>query len=197
MKNVVFFIGSLQAGGTEAKLARNFLPLLKERGKVNPKLLLLQEKGEFLDVLPKEIEKVCLNETAHTGLFGIIPKFRDALRELKPDVVIPCMWYPAIIAYATKKLRLFDFRYIVHDTTNMSEYVKYEFGNERHKWLKIRLTKKAYLSAGKIIVVSKGEKDDLINNFSIPDELIRVIYNPMNLDEIHRLAEDDVDFRFD
>jgi glycosyltransferase involved in cell wall biosynthesis len=197
MKNVVFFIGSLQAGGTEAKLARNFLPLLKMRGKVNPKLLLLQEKGEFLDVLPREIEKVCLNENTHTSLFGVIPKFREALRKLKPDIVIACMWYPAIIAYMTKKLGLFDFKYIVHDTTTMSEYIKYEFSKERHKWLKIYLIRKAYMAAEKIIVVSKGEKDDLTANFAIPDKLVEVIYNPVNLDEIRRMAGDDVDVRFD
>jgi len=38
MKTVVFFIGSLQAGGTEAKLARNFLPQHMARGRVNPKI---------------------------------------------------------------------------------------------------------------------------------------------------------------
>jgi len=197
MKTVIFFIGSLQAGGTEAKLARNFLPLLKDRGKVNPKLILLQERGEFLDILPEEIEKVCLNETTRTGLFGIIPKFRDALQKLKPDIVVPCMWYPAIIAYMTKKLRLFDFKYVVHDTTTMTEYIKYEFGNVRYKRLVKYLIEKAYEDAGSIIVVSKGEKDDLIHNFGISDGLIRVVYNPIDLAGLRRMAEDDVDLSFD
>ncbi len=178
-------------------MARNFLPLLKMRGEVNPKLLLLQEKGEFLDVLPGDIERVCLNEGTRTSLFGVIPKFVEALRKVKPDVVVACMWYPAIIAYMTKKLGLFDFKYIVHDTTTMSEYIKYEFGRERHKRLKIYLTRKAYMTAEKIIVVSKGEKDDLKANFGIPDNLVKVIYNPMNLGEIRRMAEDYVDLRFD
>ncbi len=58
MKHVVFFIGSLQSGGTEAKLARNFLPVLKKRGRINPKLLLLQEKGQFLHMLPEDPDAI-------------------------------------------------------------------------------------------------------------------------------------------
>ncbi len=196
-KNVVFFIGSLQAGGTEAKLARNFLPLLKKRGKVNPKLLLLQERGEFLDVLPEDIERVSLNENANTNLIRIIPRVKKALSELKSDVVISCMWYPAIISYLLRKLRLYDFRHIVHDTTTMTEYIKYEFNTEKHKWLKIYLIKRAYSDAELVTVVSEGEKEDLIKNFNINDKLIQAIYNPIDLEKIRQMAEEDVDITYD
>lgn len=197
MKNVVFFIGSLQAGGTEAKLARNFLPLLKKRGKVNPKLLLLQERGEFLDVLPEDIERVSLNEDANTNLIRIIPRVKNALSELKPDVVISCMWYPAITSYLLRKLRLYDFRHIVHDTTTMTEYIKYEFNTEKHKWLKIYLIRKAYSDAELVTVVSEGGKEDLIKNFDINDKLIQAIYNPVDLEKIRRMAEEDAGITYD
>jgi glycosyltransferase involved in cell wall biosynthesis len=197
MKNVVFFIGSLQAGGTEAKLARNFLPLLKMRGKVNPKLLLLQERGEFLDLLPDGLEKLSLNENAQTNMVRIIPMVVDALSKLRADVVVSCMWYPAIISFLARKFRRSAFKHIVHDTTTMTEYVKYEFGNEKYRGLKIYLMKKAYADAENIIVVSKGEGDDLVKNFDMPDKLIQVIYNPTNLGDIRRMAEDDVDMMFD
>lgn len=197
MINVVFFIGSLQAGGTEAKLARNFIPLLKKRGKVNPKLLLLQNRGEFLDVLPEGIEKLSLNESANLNLIRILPRFRDAILELKADVVISCMWYPAIISYLLRKLRLSDFKHIVHDTTIMTEYIKYEFNTEKHKWIKIYLMKRAYNDAELVTVVSEGEKEDLIKNFSINDKLIQVIYNPIDLEKIRQMAEEDVDITYD
>jgi len=197
MKKVVFFIGSLQAGGTEAKLARNFLPFLRSRGKIIPKLLLLQDRGEFLDILPNDIEKICLNETAGSNIVNIIPRFSRAIAELNADVVISCMWYPAIISYLTKKYKRMPFKHIVHDTTNMTEYVRHEFINEKYKWLKIHYMKMAYRDADSIIVVSKGEKEDLVRNFNIPDDLIRVIYNPMNSKKIREMADDIVDIPFE
>jgi len=197
MKNVIFFIGSLQAGGTEAKLARNFLPHLQRRGNVNPKILLLRERGEFLDVLPKGIEKLSLNEGANTNVVRIIPRFRDAMAKLKADMVISCMWYPAIISFLARKLHLSDFTHIVHDTVNMTEYIKDHFVHERYRWIKVYLTKKAYCDAEAVIVVSKGEKEDLIKNFGIPGGTISVVYNPIDGETITKLSVEDAGIDFD
>lgn len=197
MTNVVFFIGSLQAGGTEAKLARNFLPLLRKRGRINPKLLLLQERGEFLEVVPSDIERMSLDESENSNVISVMPGFRTALKALKADVVVSCMWYPAVISYLARKFGLVDFAHIVHDTTTMSEYIKYEFGGERFGRLMIYLTRKAYSDAGRIIVVSHGEKEDLLKNFGIDGNSVQVIYNPINLEEIRLKAETGVDIKFE
>jgi glycosyltransferase involved in cell wall biosynthesis len=190
MKNVVFFIGSLTLGGTEAKMARNFLPYLKQRGKINPKLLLLQERGFFLE-LPNNIEMLSLNETGDTRITSIIPKYKKALQHLKADVVVSCMWYPAIISYIARKLRLCNFRHIVHDTVNMTAYIEDHFRTEKFKTLKILLIKMAYQDAESMIVVSKGEKEDLLKNFGLKDEKVKVVYNPLNHAVISEMAKED------
>lgn len=197
MKNAVFFIGSLQAGGTEAKLVRNFLPHLKRRGKVNPKILLLRERGEFLDLLPDGIEKLSLGEEADTNLIQMIPRFRDAMVHLKADTVISCMWYPAIISYLARMQGLGDVRHIVHDTVNMTEYIKDHFVHEKFRWLKTYLTKRAYRDAEAVIVVSNGEKEDLIKNFGIPGKQVSVVYNPVNREAIEKLSAEDAGIDFD
>ncbi len=197
MKNVVFFIGSLQLGGTEAKLARNILPLLKKSGKVNPKLLLLQERGDFLHVVPDSIERLSLGENMHTNLFHILPRFRDALMKLRADMVISCTWYPAVIAYLAKKMGFTDLVHIVHDTVNMTEYVKDHFAHEKYRWLKLYLIKKAYCGADAVIVVSQGEKEDLSRNFGIPEKKIRVVYNPLDRIKIAELSTEDPGIHFD
>jgi len=191
MKNVVFFIGSLQAGGTEAKLARNFLPHLKERGKIVPKLLLLQERGEFLDVLPEDIEKLTLNERADTNMVRIIPRLKDALLKLKADVVISCMWYPAIISHMTRKFGFANFKHVIHDTVNMTEYINDEFRSERYKLLKVFLFRRAYANADAVIVNSRGIKSDLVNNFKLPEGNLYTIYNPLNKEMIARMAAEE------
>ena len=195
MKNVIFFIGSLQAGGTEAKLARNFLPLLKGRGKMNPKLLLLKETGAFLEVLPEEIEKFSLREEAGTNIIRIIPRFRDALRRLNADVVISCMWYPAIVSFLARKLHFVHFRRVIHDTVNMTEYIEDHFETEKYRSLKTYLTKKAYRNAEAMIVVSQGEKKDLIDNFKMPEERIHVVYNPVNSEMISKMSSEEINLK--
>jgi glycosyltransferase involved in cell wall biosynthesis len=195
MKNVIFFIGSLQAGGTEAKLARNFLPLLKGRGKMNPKLLLLKETGAFLEVLPEEIEKFSLREEAGTNIIRIIPRFRDALRRLNADVVISCMWYPAIVSFLARKLHFVHFRHVIHDTVNMTEYIEDHFETEKYRSLKTYLTKKAYRNAEAMIVVSQGEKKDLIDNFKMPEERIHVVYNPVNSEMISKMSSEEINLK--
>ena len=95
---------------------------------------------------------------ANTNLFRIVPRFRDALVKLRADTVVSCMWYPAIIADLVRKLRLFRFQHIVHDTVNMTEYIKDHFVGEKYQWLKRYLTKEAYCNANAVVVVSRGEK---------------------------------------
>ncbi len=191
MKNVVFFIGSLTLGGTEAKMARNFLPFLKQRGRINPKLLLLQERGFFLDELPNNIERLSLNETRDTRITSIIPKYKKALQHLKADVVVSCMWYPAIISYIARKLSLCNFMHIVHDTVNMTAYIEDNFRTERFKALWTLLTKMAYQDAESMIVVSNGEKEDLLENFGLKDKKVEVVYNPLNHAMISEMSKDD------
>jgi len=197
MKDVLFFIGTMNLGGTEAKLTRSLLPLLKERKNINPKLLLLKNEGKFFDIIPSDIEKYCIKETDKTNLFNILPRFIKTVSEIKPDVIVSCMWYAAIISYLSSKLVRKKFTHIVHDTTNMTEYIKFEFGKEKYQRNKIYLIKKAYRSAEKIIVVSHGEKDDLVTNFGIPERLIKVIYNPINIDKIRKMSNEEVDIKKD
>lgn len=191
MINAVFFIGSLQTGGAEAKLVRNFLPMLKQRDKVTPKLLLLQKKGKFLDELPPDIEKLSLNETADTNLVNIILRFRNAIKKLDADIVISCMWYPATISYMARRFGLSRFRHIVHDTVNMTEYIRDGFSTERFRKLKLHLIWKAYRNADAIVVISNGVKSDFVTNYKVPKEKIQVIYNPLNKMRISELAAED------
>ncbi len=55
------------------------------------------------------------------------------------------------------------------------------------------LIKKFYNRADKIIAVSKGIKEDLIENFKIHPHKIRVIYNPHNIKDIEKLSSEPVE----
>ncbi|MDE4085890.1 glycosyltransferase [Planococcus maritimus] len=46
-----------------------------------------------------------------------------------------------------------------------------------------------YSKADTIVAISEGVKKDLIDNFGIPKEKVKVIYNPIDLKEIQKLAK--------
>jgi len=151
----------------------------------------------MLCILPEAIERLSLDESIRTGLFQMIPRFTDALTRLKADTVVSCMWYPAVVSHLARKLRLSRFKHIVHDTVNMTAYIKDHFASEKYQGLKRYLIKKAYSDADAVIVVSRGEQDDLIQNFNIPATKIVVLYNPLDRSKIRELSAENSGIHFE
>lgn len=187
MTNVTFFIGTVKLGGTEAKLVRNFLPALKRRGKLNPKLLLLRKDGEFLDQVPADIEMFCLNEGPRTALPQMVVRLRRLLEELDSKVIVTCMWYPALVAWAARKLAPGAFVHVVHDTVTMSECIRYELSKERLMRMKLYLIRRAYADADALVGNSRGVTNDFLD-FGMRKDKVHMIYNPLNREMIRAMA---------
>jgi hypothetical protein len=151
MTNVTFFIGTVKLGGTEAKLVRNFLTTLKKRGMLNPKLLLLRNEGEFINLIPDDIERFSLNEEKRMKLPKLVVRLRKALDKLDSEVLVSCMRYPALISYGARLLSPGAFTHVIHDTIPMMEFIKYELSQERHRWMKLYMIRKAYADADALI----------------------------------------------
>jgi len=196
MTNVTFFIGTVKLGGTEAKLVRNFLPALKKRKILNPKLLLLRNEGEFINLIPDDIETFSLDEGKNTKLPQLVMRLRKILDKLDSKVIVSCMWYPALISYGARRLSPGAFAHVIHDTVPMMEFIKYELSQERFRWLKLHLIRKAYSDADALIGNSLGIKDDFLA-FGLKTEKVHMIYNPLNRDMIVRMAEEEVDMNID
>jgi N-acetylgalactosamine-N,N'-diacetylbacillosaminyl-diphospho-undecaprenol 4-alpha-N-acetylgalactosaminyltransferase len=58
------------------------------------------------------------------------------------------------------------------------------------------LIRKLYPNSDKIIAISEGVKTDLITNFNIPEKLIDVIYNPIDIDAIKKQSEEKIEHRW-
>jgi glycosyltransferase involved in cell wall biosynthesis len=192
MTNVTFFIGTVKLGGTEAKLVRNFLPALKKGEVLNPKLLLLRNEGEFANLIPDDIETFSLEEEKRTKLPQLVVRLRKALNKLDSEVLVSCMWYPALISYGARRLSPGAFTHVIHDTVPMMEFIKYELSHERFRWLKLHLIRKAYADADALIGNSQGVKDDFLD-FGMQAEKVHMIYNPLNREMIVRMAEEESD----
>jgi glycosyltransferase involved in cell wall biosynthesis len=79
----------------------------------------------------------------------------------------------------------------------MTEYIKDHCAREKYRWLKICLTKRSYCDADVVVVVSQGEKEDLIQNFKIPEKRIIVVYNPLDRLRIAELSAEDPGIHFE
>jgi glycosyltransferase involved in cell wall biosynthesis len=192
MTNVTFFIGTVKLGGTEAKVVRNFLPALKKRGILNPRLLLLRKEGEFVNLIPEDIETFTLDEGKRTKLPQLVLRLRNMLDKLDSKIIVSCMWYPALISYGARRLAPGSFIHAIHDTVPMMEFIKYELSLERFRWLKLHLIRKAYADADALIGNSWGVRDDFLK-FGMKAEKVHMIYNPINREMIVRMAAEESD----
>ncbi len=190
MTNVTFFIGTVKLGGTEAKLVRNFLPALKKRRILNPRLLLLRNEGEFMDLIPDDIETFSLDEGKRTKLPRLVLRLRRMLGKLDSEVIMSCMSYPALISYGARKLSPGAFTHVIHDTVPMREFIKYEISGERLRRLKLSLIRRAYADADALIGNSQGVTDNFLE-FGMETERVHMIYNPLNRDMIAGMAEEE------
>jgi glycosyltransferase involved in cell wall biosynthesis len=187
MKMAVF-IGAFGLGGPQARLLRYFFPYWESRNETEVSLLLLQRRGELLASIPRNVAVYDVGETMGMKLPTTVARTGRILRELKPDVVISFMWYPAVVSFLARKAGYAPFRHIVHETLNMSGFVGEYFKNRRFTWLQRFLIRSAYRDAEKVVAVSEGVKRDLRENFGIPREKVAVIHNPLDREYVARMA---------
>lgn len=58
------------------------------------------------------------------------------------------------------------------------------------------VVKHVYSRANKIVAISQGVKQDLIENFDIKSEKIEVIYNPIDMNRVNQLKKDPLDSQY-
>lgn len=186
---IAAFIGAFGLGGPQARLLRYFFPYWT-RSKTEVSLLLLQQRGELLDSVPHEVAVYDVGETMRMKLPATVARTGRILRQLKPDVVISFMWYPAVVSFLARKAGYAHFRHIVHETLNMSGFVDEYFRDRRFQWLQRLLIRSAYRDAEKVVAVSEGVKRDLRENFGIPHGKVTVIHNPLDREIVARMASE-------
>ncbi|MDQ3536097.1 MAG: glycosyltransferase [Bacteroidota bacterium] len=111
---------------------------------------------------------------AYNFLYRLL-KLKSIFLKERPDAVISFMEDPNLINILLNKRAIIS----VREPKSLS--VKNDFKNRM-------IIKKFYNRSKKIISVSKGIKEDLVNNFNIKPFLIEIIHNPVNTIAINNLA---------
>lgn len=188
---VQVILPNLAVGGAE----RATILLLKHlnRENFNATLLLYKKEGKFLNGVPPDIPIKSI-ESPLWGVSSKPAKIIKLSREIKsenPDLVWSHMRgcnLDTIIA-----TNLFnDVPTISTAHGNLTSQLFLET-NATTRFLVKMLAKSLYPFSDGIIAVSRGVKDDLVKNYGVPEQKIKVIYNPIDLDYISRAKQVEVD----
>jgi glycosyltransferase involved in cell wall biosynthesis len=188
-KKISLFIPSMRGGGAEKvflNLSKGFL----EKGH-EVDLLLAQKEGEYLNEINEEINVVDLG--SRRLLFAVLPLIKY-LKKGNPDVLISGMSHVNIISLLAKMFSRVDTDIIV------TEHNPYPLGRRDISLVKKLVTKMLmrlfYPSAKTVVTVSRYVRDNLIEAIGISINNFRVIYNPMDLEEIRERSKEQTNHKW-
>lgn len=116
-------------------------------------------------------------------------RLADYLKENPCRAFLAILPYPNIVALKARQMVHIPFKLaICEQTTPSFTLQKMSQGNLIKQWMK-----KLYPKADIIIAISYGVAKDLINNFNLPSDKIKVIYNPVVTPEIQKMAIKEVE----
>ena len=195
-KKVIFVVPSLRGGGGE-RVAATLLESL-QRSSSNIKLMLVLFDIESTGNLGPDIDVRYLNVRKSGNIIYIMKKFIKVIFNLSriiknesPCTILGFMDYSNVVSIIGNWLSGKKNRVIisVHNIpiVQMRECAP-------NFWEKIMglLIKVFYSKADSIIAVSKHVGDDLVKNSKINKKLIHIINNPIDIDRINYLSNEDV-----
>lgn len=176
----LFVINSLAGGGAE----RVFTTLVRElNGRADSfaiTVALLDEEAEEAYSLPEGIPVQRLDTGG--GMFRSVTQLRRLVGQLRPDVTVSFLSRANVAAVVA--MRRTGGPTVISERVNTTAHLK----SGRFAFLSRLLIRGTYPTASRIVAVSEGVARTLESDFSVEPERICVIYNPVDIDRIRKLA---------
>ena len=184
--HVALFLPNLGGGGAERVFA-NLANAFVEKGMVVD-FVLGKAEGPNLSRIDRRINLVDLGTNS---VYGWIRPMKRYLKERHPELILSGLHHANLTALYANMLTGTKTRVIVSVHTPMS----YDIGKSRKKLAKAipLLVRAFYPKADKIICVSNGVAQELINKYHLPKSKIQVIYNPVVTQDMFKKAEEPLD----
>ena len=182
--SLLFLIPSLNGGGAE----RVIVTLLRHLNRSKFKLTLAvadMRNAVFRADLPDDVELIDLN---CRRVRYALPKICALIWQRRPNVVFSTLGHLNLALALLRPVLPDDPRYLARETTIVSHGIQ----RYRLAWLWRVMYRKFYLNHDRVVCQSKGMKDDLIKNFSLPQEKTIVIHNPVDVGRIGLLALENI-----
>lgn len=184
---VSLFLPNLRGGGAEramVSLARGFC----ERG-LDVDLVLAWAEGAYLDDVPSGVELVDL-EASRT--IASLPGLVGYLRRKQPSVMLSALSPANVVARLARIVAGTSTRLVLSEQATLNETDKIS-PHWQDRWVIPTLMGWFYPGADRVVSVSQGVKDDLLDHLPLDREAIRVIYNPVVTPDLPEQADQPLD----
>jgi glycosyltransferase involved in cell wall biosynthesis len=182
--HIALYLPSLAGGGAErvfVQLANRFAA----RG-LRTSLLLASATGPYRNEVARDVEVIDLQAR---GVMHSVPRLTSWLRAAKPDALLSALDHANIAALIAA--RRAGIRCVISVRSMPSAVYREERGLRRY--LLPFLMRRLYARADAVIANSQAAARDLQEQFAVPAARLSVIYNPLDLAQIERLAAEAVD----
>jgi glycosyltransferase involved in cell wall biosynthesis len=172
VKRISIYVPDLVIGGAQRSMLKLAAGIAARDFSVD--LVLARAEGPFLAEVPKAVRLVDLG--ARRVLTSLPPLVRYLRRE-RPAALLSVL-HGNVVSLWARRLSGAPTRVVVSERNTLSREVQHYSGDMRMR-LMPWLTRRYYPWADGIVAVSKGVAMDLARVERIPEERIRVIYNPI------------------
>jgi len=181
---VVFVTPTLAFGGAE----RVLLTLIEalDRTACEPVLVALSKTGSYEKDLPAWLRVHDLGRKGRLCFPALVLRMAGVLRAERPQAVVGFTGLANFVLLIAGRIAGTRTRIIVTEHINPTQM--YRSSEEPLGAVKRRMIRWLYPSADLVIAVSQGVRNDLVTNFGLPRNRVRVIPNPLNLDRIRALG---------
>lgn len=177
---VLFLLPSLEGGGSE----RVFSILLRhlDRARFEPHLAVLRAQGSYLENIPSD---VTVHELKASRVRYAVPGIVKVIRKIRPRTVLSTLGHMNLALTIAKPFLPNDTRILIREAA-MPSWVLPNLTQHPKAWAS--LYKILYLRADKIVCLSDAMVEDMAVNFQLPRTKLVRIYNPVDVDNVRRLA---------
>ncbi|MEM3714770.1 MAG: glycosyltransferase [Nitrososphaeria archaeon] len=186
MRKIAFFIPALEGGGAERVVVNLVKQFVKLDFEIH--LLLSFAKGSYLKEVP---DNVRIFDFKSRHVLYSLPKLVRYLRDEKPYAIVSSLNHANLVVILAKLISKSRTKLLVREDSTPSKELKNN-SSIKSKFLPL-LMKALYPYADAVVAVSEGVKEDLVKFVKVPQEKVKVIYNPVINESIFEKAKEKVD----
>ena len=170
MIKIQFYLSNLKGGGAQ----RTVVNILRhiDRDKFKPKLILFDydENMAYSDIIPEDIEIINLNTR---GRYSVL-KISKLIKNEDPDIVFGTLPQVNIALTLGKIISRNECKMILRETN----YRKKGFNSSYFSGIKRKFT---YSMSDKVVALSKGVANQIIEECKLGKSKVTIIYNPVDI----------------
>lgn len=185
---ISILIYSLAGGGAE-RVVSYLLPYIQKKG-IEVHLVLMNTTISYKIPQNTAIHYLEQSKGDEHGLFKLVKlpflayRYAKLLKQLGVTHTFALLTRPSYINILSRYFTRHSYELVISERSHPSK--QYGYGNLQSK-INNFLIKKLYPKADQIICNSKGNADDLIENYNIDAAKIQVVHNPINIEKIDQI----------